>query len=325
MNILILDKYNYNLDKHFKNENVYLNECENIKYDVVIKCEKNYIYVNNIKINNDEDLLFNINKKLAHQIIISRNKKIREKINNYTSSINDSYDKLKLIENIYKNYKAIILTCGPSINDYKDKILGLVDSSTLLICVKQTFNITEIADFYIPGDPIDIKFKYCVPVRIGVQALDRIFYDKKKNINLSDINFKNYGNVKRRYTLYDIEKNIDSLSWENNALTNKNHMMIHFAHAVHGVALPLCIHLGIKNIFIIGWDGHKNGAKNSHFYKNGIQDLTYYGSTAITKCNEYIVEFLFNNFNVNIYQINTKSLYDKIPKKTIDECIKFKL
>ena len=101
-------------------------------------------------------------------------------------------------------------------------------------------------------------------------------------------------------------------------------MMINLSHAMHGVAIPLCMHLGIKYIFVIGWDGLVPGVENSHFYKGGRKDISHYGSIAIVKCNKHITKFLMDNFNVKLYQINNSSLYTKIPKKTVVECINFR-
>lgn len=230
--------------------------------------------------------------------------------------------KLKLIENYYNGYKAIITTCGPSFNN-KDDILSMVDSKTILICVKQTYEYIGISDFFIMDEPEkikNIKHKYCVPIRFGAQNPTRTYYDKNKNIQLGDIIFRGFGNRSR--TLYDIPKNIDTMTFKHNALSD-NKMIVHYAHAMHGFSLPLCIHLGIKNTFIIGWDGHKRNNKNSHFYPGSKIDLSEYGSTAVTKCNEHITDFIKNNFNKNIYQINTLSLYEYIPKKTVHECIDF--
>ena len=61
-----------------------------------------------------------------------------------------------------------------------------------------------------------------------------------------------------------------------------------------------------------------------HYFGNTRPDVSYYGSTAIVECNKYTPTFLKTRFDTNIYQINTQSLYTKIEKKTIDECIHFK-
>ena len=74
------------------------------------------------------------------EIIKKRNEKLRELIkigsdNNY----DNSYKKMKLLKDYYKNKKCIITTCGPSFNTYKDNIFDLIDENTILICVKSTY------------------------------------------------------------------------------------------------------------------------------------------------------------------------------------------
>ena len=99
-------------------------------------------------------------------------------------------------------------------------------------------------------------------------------------------------------------------------------MMIHLAHAMHGVGIPLGLHIGVKNIIVIGWDGLLPGTKGSHFYRGGKADRSEYGSKAIVECNKHTTKFLKERFGVNLYQINTKSLYKEIPQITVDQFIK---
>ena len=135
----------------------------------------------------------------------------------------------------------------------------------------------------------------------------------------ADINFKCFGN--RRKLLYDIINNIDSFSFEKNAMSSPNNMMLHLGHSMHGLALPFAVHLGVKHICVIGWDGHQKN-KPHHFdnNKNGY-DFSEYGCKAIKECNKVFPKFLKDNFDVDIYQINTESLYTEIPKITMNDFI----
>ena len=131
----------------------------------------------------------------------------------------------------------------------------------------------------------------------------------------------NYGDGRRRI-LYDIPRGIDSMSWEKNLDKNMN---FNKGHSVHGLALPLCIHLGITDIFVIGWDGLVPDVKNTHFYDNGRADRSEYGSTAIVECNKHTTDFLKKRWDINLFQINDndKSLYTKIPKMSVEYCIEY--
>ena len=236
--------------------------------------------------------------------IIKRNEKLRELIkhtdgNSYTKS----YNKMKILKNYYVGKKCIITTCGPSFNTHKSKIFKLIDDDTILICVKTTYKTLKECDFYIPGETKNI-LNYVNPISFGVQ-------NPKRNFNKTDINFRGFGN--RRQILYDIVKNIDSFSFEKNAMSSPDNMICHLGHAMHGVALPLALHLGIKNICVIGWDGHQRG-KPHHFDNNGHYDFSEYGNKAIVNCNKVFPKFLKDNYNVNIFQINDESLYTEIPK-----------
>ena len=174
-----------------------------------------------------------------------------------------------------------------------------------------TLIFVENCDFYIPGEVANIaNVQECIS--FGIQHPNRRF----KN---TDINFKGFGN--RKLMLYDIIKNIDSFSFEKNAMSSSDNMIVHLGHAMHGVALPLAVYLGIKKIGVIGWDGHQKN-KPHHFdnNKNGY-DFSEYGYKAIIECNKVFPKFLKDNFDVDIYQINTESLYTEIPKININNFI----
>jgi len=238
-------------------------------------------------------------------IIIKRNKKLREIIkHNEDSSYTKSFNKMKLLKNYYEGKKCVITTCGPSFNTHKLKIFDLIDDDTILICVKSTYKTLKECDFYIPGEVNNI-LNYVNPISFGVENSKRSFNNK------TDINFRGFGN--RKKLLYDIVKNIDSFSFEKNAMTSSDNMVCHLGHAMHGVALPLAVYLGIKNICVIGWDGHQKG-KPHHFDNNGSYDFSEYGNKAIVDCNKVFPKFLKDNYDVNIFQINEESLYTEIPK-----------
>jgi hypothetical protein len=244
--------------------------------------------------------------------IRKRNEKMRELINhNDGSSYAESYNKMKLLHNYYQGKKCIITTCGPSFNSHKSNIFDLIDDNTILICVKTTYNALKECDFYIPGETTNI-LNYVNPISFGVENPKRNFNNK------TDINFRGFGN--RRKTLYDIIKNIDSFSFEKNAMTSPDNMIVHLGHAMHGVALPLAVYLGVKNICVIGWDGHQ--INKPHHFDNittNSYDFSEYGCKAIVDCNKVFPKFLKDNYNVDIYQINDESSYTEIPKITYNE------
>lgn len=319
MNILTVN-CTEEIKKHFKNENILSERTDNITIDTKIECKDNNIIVdgtNVIKYN--ENWKSNINLLLAKKMIITRTNKLRGYMLEFKSnSIIDSWKKINKIKNYYKGYKALIVTCGPSFKNYINDIYKMIDSNTILICIKRTFHVLKCGDFHILDDPpvekkVNNKYSVHKPISIGVEAKNRIW-------GFNDISFKNYGSKPRRHTLYDLPKGIDSMSWD--AILDKE-MMIHLAHAMHGIGIPLCLHLGIKDIFVIGWDGLVPGVKDSHFYKRGKRDNSFYGSTAIVECNKHTAKFLKNKFDTNIYHINTSTLYKHIPKKTVQYCINF--
>lgn len=237
---------------------------------------------------------------------------------NKGSLLSNSYEKIQRLKDHYKGYKALIVTCGPSFNDYKEHIYKIVNDKTILICVKRTFQSLPVADFHITGaaeTQLDYGYEDQQPIVLRV-ILSRNINQK---YNPTDITFVNYGSG-RRMILYDIINNIDSMSWEKNL---DRRMNFNKGHSMHGIALPLCILLGITDIFVIGWDGLVPGVQHSHFYGNGLLPKPGYGTIAVVECNKYITQFLKNRWNINIFQVNERSLYTDIPKLSADECIKY--
>ena len=59
-------------------------------------------------------------------------------------------DRIKLLENSYKNDTAYIITAGPSLKNHDIEILNKFLKDKLVICVKQTlYQFNPIADFHL--------------------------------------------------------------------------------------------------------------------------------------------------------------------------------
>jgi hypothetical protein len=246
--------------------------------------------------------------QLKKDIIYKRINNINNLIGNtYAKTIDQSYERLIKLKKYYKNKKCIILTCGPSLNEYIKCLDKIIDEDTILICVKTSFDLVGICDFYIPGEVCNLRNKN--NISFGIHNSKRQF------INKTHLLLHTEG--KREKMLYDIVKNKDSFSFEKNALKSSNNMLCHLGHAMHGVALPLAVHLGIKHICVIGWDGHIKG-RPSHFDKKTNYDFTEYGSKAIIECNKIFPDFLYRNYGVKLYKMNKYSLYKNIQNITVE-------
>ena len=251
------------------------------------------------------------------EIIKNRIKKVRKIFNELENK--SSYNKLKSLKNYYNGKNAIIVTCGPSLEHYKDKIINLVNENTILICVKQSINrVNYICDFHLRNF-INDKDRY-TKKGWNYPKYNRPIvlynYRHKKFMNkFIDIGFSAVGKNKRDI-LKDVINDYKSMDFNDESI-QENKMEVNSGHIICEMALPLCTQLGIKNVFIIGWDG---GNGYSYAKEKG-RNLTYSCHELVMKCNAKLNDYCNKYYDMNIYQINDYSLYD-IPKITIEEYLK---
>lgn len=245
------------------------------------------------------------------------------------------FDKMRILENKYKDETCYILTAGPSLNDINRNDIKLKLSDKLVFSVKQTFNIApEIVDFHLlnPWNYILYNYKRNNNTIIASTKVDNdpetpgLKSDMIFNVVgvgskvSSEYAYPNRLAIKRNYDDYLFSKTLDR-PWG--------------PGIVYELAIYLALHLGVNKIVILGWDiGELNSNKMSHFYdtkspqilenkKNllsGDSKLSYFSilvNKMFKKINVYN-EPGFVKDDVKIVADSTESLFYWLKEKQVD-------
>jgi hypothetical protein len=150
-------------------------------------------------------------------------------------------EKIKLLKNKYKNKDCVILTCGPSFSEYSKDIIKNFIKDKVVICVKET--ILEFKDechFFFQNDTRKRKYDFNNKTITIFQKCKKLteFYDiildedRPFNINTQLLKIKNFNK-------YLLDNNIKR-PWGPGILYES--------------VFYFCYHIGIKNVYTIGWD-----------------------------------------------------------------------
>ena len=217
-------------------------------------------------------------------------KKITSTIKQEMLFLDDSYERLKLLKDKYKDETAYIVTCGPSLKNYNQDKLKKFLKDKFVLGVKQSYDILE--------DIIDIHLlNFC---------------------NSKPYNYKNINNTIINWIVfmadqppYIINNNIpcdfmmplirNGAGYENTIAAKKDfeNLLIDNSFArpwgsgiMYESALPLALYCGVKDIVTLGWDigsisdkdKGKTRLKYDHFYAEGKEgEKTSYDGINVIK------------------------------------------
>lgn len=166
------------------------------------------------------------------------------------------------LEELFKkhlNQDGVILTCGPSLNEYKEEIVLDFCKDKIVICIKESIiKYKNIADFFIANGTRLRKYSF------NSKTIKIYQNDGRKN-RLQDYNL-----ILDEDKPFNIEKQLLKL---------KNFDQYNFKNTLnrpwgpgilYELVFYLCEYMGIKNVYTIGWDlidTTKTG-KLTHFFDN---------------------------------------------------------
>lgn len=232
----------------------------------------------------------------------------------------DEYDdKVSFLKNKFINSDCFLLAPGPSLDHVDDNLLKEKMRDKLVFCVKQAYNrYGDYTDFHFINDcNIPDKQGYLYNIRKEPIIIASSGYDEATaKLRL--------GNIQR----WDIFcRVLDPLVYPDNnwgyVLENHNFTKGLFDNSCLRPCGPsitvetviyMAVHLGVKNIYAIGWD---TGAKiGEHFYKektyfSGSRDFEY---KMVQKGSEPLYNWL-KEMGINLHLISeVSSLSDEIPR-----------
>ena len=181
-------------------------------------------------------------------------------------------EKIDFLKDSYKDQDCYILTCGPSLNEHDEDFLREFFKDKLVLSVKQAYNrYPEVTDFH---------FFNCCNLPVCEEKFVHYNYDnlEKKPIVVTSSNYPE-GLRWSPYQEYDIFLKVPIRTDENNVFLCHSKKFDDFMlektlarPCGPGIMLEnviyFAIHLGVKNIFALGWDLSYNNIKNVDNYKH---------------------------------------------------------
>jgi hypothetical protein len=229
-------------------------------------------------------------------------------------------DKIKLLKNKYKNKDCVILTCGPSFNEYHKNIIKQFIKDKIVICVKEA--VLEFKDdchFFFQNDTRKRKY-------IFNNKTITLFQRCKKLTEIYDIILDEDRPFHEDKQLLKI-KNFDKYLLDNNIKRPWGPGILYES------VFYFCFHIGIKNVYTIGWDLICPNSNTITHYFDDNYDIKYKDSQRwngrdfkdeMIMVNNEIVHLYnyFKNKGMNIFVCGKQSFVNNIiPRKFLFETI----
>lgn len=180
-------------------------------------------------------------------------------------------EKLDILHNSYNGEDCYILNCGPSLNEYTKDYLDNLLKDKLVFSVKQAYDRhPQITDFH---------FFNCCNLPIADNKIEHYSYtDDKDPIVIGSSNYPE-GMRWSRYQKYDLFLNVQNranIEKEFLCFTKDfdSHILEKQVQRPCGPGIMLetimytAVHLGVKNIFALGWDLSYDNLKDVEKYKH---------------------------------------------------------
>lgn len=211
-------------------------------------------------------------------------------------NISCEYKRLNFLKDLFNNEDIVIIAPGPYLD--KKRLNYLIDTF-ITISVKYAtqylFDNNMIPTFFIfnqwlaNGNSVNDYDKY-------TNKVTSIYGKKRNSKSYGLINFNSSGNHKDSFK--KISQHIDVFSWK------QNHLYYNNAHIMLELSIPLCIHLGVKNIYTLGWD--LDYSKKSYF----TDKVKLLKNVNINNTEAHIVKdvvIILKKYGINIFKLNNDS------------------
>ena len=208
---------------------------------------------------------------------------LRNKILQYE----DIPDRLKLLENSYKDETCYIVSAGPSLKNYTQEYLQEKLNDKLVISVKQSFNILkEIVDFHVLNLTNFQPYDYTNTNNIVVWEIFEQFHPELiLNNNLKcELMLPVIGNHESDIVKRINESQAGQLNF-NDFTLDKTLNRMYGPGIMYETVIHLALYLGVKKIVTLGWDiGDVNKFKGNdlkediwqdHFYEDTSDKMAY--------------------------------------------------
>ena len=191
---------------------------------------------------------------------------ITKELKNKLKNLNTIEERLNLLKNKYEGETAYLVTCGPSLSNHNIDILKHKLKNKLVVTVKQSYDIvSEESDFHLLNTYNLKEYKYKTDDTVVVWSVSKSYAQNQlERIQHKPLDI--YFPVINPPYITPQDTIAGSLNFDDMKLLNDRCEVTWGPGMFYEMMIPLCLHLGVKNIVTIGWD-LKVTDKHKHFYK----------------------------------------------------------
>ena len=193
-------------------------------------------------------------------------KNITEELKNKIKNLDSIEERLNLLKNKYEGETAYLVTCGPSLSNYDGDVLNDKLRDKLVISVKQAHDVVgDISDFHLLNTYNLKEYHYLVENTIVIWSVSKSYaYNQLQRIQNKPLDI--YFPVINPPYITEQDTIAGKLNFDDMKLLGERCEVTWGPGMFYEMMIPLCLHLGVKDIVTIGWD-LKVTDKHKHFYK----------------------------------------------------------
>ncbi len=227
-------------------------------------------------------------------------KDITIELKNKLKDLETIEERLNILKDKYKGETAYLLTCGPSLS-YNSSILAEKLENELVISVKQAYDVVkDISDFHLLNTYNLKDYKYSTDNTIVVWSVSKSYaYNQLERIQNKPLDI--YFPVINPPYITPQDTIAGSLNFNDMKLLDKRCEVTWGPGMFYEMMIPMCLHLGIKDIVTIGWD-LKVTDKHEHFYDGKTDCKPQNGELqqAVNSTGPFYEWCELNNINIKI-------------------------
>ncbi len=192
-------------------------------------------------------------------------KLITKNIKQNILSLESIEERLELLKDKYNKETAYLISCGPSLAQHDIEMLNSKLSDKLVISVKQAYDVvSDITDFHLLNTYNLKEYDYTTDKTIVVWSVSKSYaYNQLQRIQEKPLDI--YFPVINPPYVTPQDTIAGSLNFDDMKLLGSRCEVTWGPGMFYEMMIPLCLHLGVKNIVTIGWD-LKVTDEHKHFY-----------------------------------------------------------
>ena len=196
-------------------------------------------------------------------------KSITPNLKNELINLESIEERLEVLKDKYVGDTAYLVTCGPSLSNHNVDVLNDKLKNKLVISVKQAYDvIPEISDFHLLNTYNLKEYEYRLDDTIVIWSVSKSYAENQlQRIQHKPVDI--YFPVINPPYITPQDTIAGLLNFDDMKLLGSRCEATWGPGMFYEMMMPLCLHLGIKEIITIGWD-LKVTDEHIHFYEDRV-------------------------------------------------------